>query len=70
MQEPKNRMSMENQRYSNDRMKFKTIVNCMVNPRLLLAPMFLLLLVIRGISDPPSQYLVNSRNPRAEKGRL
>ena len=46
---------------------FKTIVNYMANPRLLLAPMFLLLTVIRDISDPPSQCLVNPRDPRAKK---
>ena len=46
---------------------FKTIVNYMGNPRLLLAPMFLLLPVIRDISDPPFQCLVNPRDPRAKK---
>ena len=32
----------------------------------LLAPMFLLLPVIRDISDLPSQYLMNPRDPRAK----
>ena len=45
---------------------FKTMVNYMGNPRLLLAPMFLLLPVIREISDPPSQSLVNPRDPQAK----
>ena len=38
-------------------------------PRLLLAPMFLLLPVIRDISDQASPYLVNPRDVRAKKGR-
>lgn len=38
---------------------FKTIINYFGNPRLLLTPMFLLLPVIRDISDPPPLYLVN-----------
>lgn len=45
----------------------KTIFKYMGNPRLLLTPIFLLLLVILDISDPPSQYLVNPWNPWAEK---
>ena len=43
------------------------IVNYMGNTRLLLTPIFLLLLVILDISDPPSQYLVNPWNPCAKK---
>lgn len=46
---------------------FKTIFKYMGNLRLLLTPIFLLLLVILDISDPPSQYLVNPWNPCAEK---
>lgn len=46
---------------------FKTIFKYVRNPRLLLTPIFLLLLVILDISDPPSQYLVNPWNPCAEK---
>ena len=46
---------------------FKTIFKYMGNPRLLLTPIFLLLLIILDISDPPSQYLVNPWNPCAEK---
>ena len=42
---------------------FKMIVIYMGNSRLLLAPMFPLLLVIHDISDPPSQYLMNLRDP-------
>jgi len=39
----------------------------MGNPRLPLAPMFLSVFpVVREISDPPSQYLVNSRAKRTE----
>ena len=44
----------------------KTMINYVGNPRLLLAPIFLLLPVIRDISDPPSQYLVTPRDPRAK----
>ena len=44
---------------------FKTIAI----ERLLLAPMFLLLPVIRAISDQASHYLVNPRDPRAKKER-
>ena len=39
-------------------------------PRLLLALMFLLLPVIRDISDPPFQYLVNPHNTLVNKGDL
>lgn len=39
----------------------------MGNPRLQLASMSLLLPVIHDISDPPSQFLVNPRDPRAKK---
>ena len=39
------------------------LFNFMGNARLLLAPMFLLLPIIRDISDPPSQYLVNPPDP-------
>ena len=49
------------------KLNFKTIVNYMGNPRLLLARVFLLLPVIRDIPDPPSQYLVNPRDPRTKK---
>ena len=49
---------------------FKTIANYMEIPRLLLAPMFLLLPVIRDIYDPSSQYLVSPRDPPAKKGGL
>lgn len=46
---------------------FKRIVSYMGNSRLLLAPMFLLLPSIRDICDPPSQCLVNPRDPSAKK---
>lgn len=49
---------------------FKTIVNYIENPRLLLAQMFLLLTVTRDISDPPSQYLVNPRDPRTKNEEI
>ena len=42
------------------------IIYYMGNARLLLAPMFLLLPIIRDICDPPSQYFVNPRDPWVE----
>lgn len=46
---------------------FKTIVNYVGNPGLVSTLTFLLLLVVRDKSDPPSQNPVNPREPRANK---
>ena len=46
--------------------KLKTIDNYVGNPRLVMAPMFLLLPVIRDISHPPSQ---NQKNKNKKQNK-